>query len=68
VNQENGSTLSVEGTTLSNLVVSDLMSRLERSPLFANVELDVAERATLAERDIVRFRVTCQVTPDEPAQ
>ena len=68
VNQEGPSTLTVEGTTLSNLVVSDLMSRLERSPLFAGVELDVAERATIGDRDLVRFRVTCQVTPDEPAQ
>jgi type IV pilus assembly protein PilN len=68
VNQESGTTLKVEGTTLSNLVVSDLMSRLERSPLFANVELDVAEHAVVDNRDVVRFRVTCQVTPDEPAQ
>jgi type IV pilus assembly protein PilN len=68
VNQEGGTTLSVEGTTLSNLVVSDLMSRLERSSLFANVELDVAEHAVVDARDVVRFRVTCQVTPDEPAQ
>jgi type IV pilus assembly protein PilN len=68
VNQEGASTLTLEGNTLSNLVVSDLMSRLERSPLFANVELDVAEHAVAGERDVVRFRVTCQVTPDEPAQ
>jgi Tfp pilus assembly protein PilN len=68
VKQEGGTTLSVEGTTLSNLVVSDLMSRLERSPLFANVELDVAEHAAVDSRDVVRFRVTCKVTPDEPAQ
>lgn len=68
VEQKDGTTLSVEGATLSNLVVSDLMSRLERSPLFANVELEVAEHAAIEQRDIVRFRVTCQVTPDEPAQ
>ena len=68
VTQEGASALTVEGTTLSNLVVSDLMSRLERSPLFANVELDVAERMAIGDRDLVRFRVTCQVTPDEPAQ
>jgi len=68
VDQEGPTTLTVEGTTFSNLVVSDLMSRLERSPLFANVELEVAERAAVGEHDLVRFRVTCQVTPDEPAQ
>jgi Tfp pilus assembly protein PilN len=68
VNQDGSSTLSLEGTTFSNLVVSDLMSRLERSPMFANVELQVAEHAMVGGFDAVRFRVTCQVTPDEPAQ
>ncbi len=68
VTQDGATSLGLEGVTYSNLVVSDLMSRLERSPLFANVELTVAERAKAGDRDVVRFRVTCQVTPDEPAQ
>jgi len=51
----------------SNLVVSDFMSRLERSPLFANVELGVAETGLIIDRDVVKFRITCQVTPDESA-
>jgi type IV pilus assembly protein PilN len=65
--QDAGGTLTLEGVTFSNLVVSDYMSRLERSPMFAQVELDVAERATVGDRDVVKFRVTCKVTPDEPA-
>ncbi len=68
MSQDGPTTLGLEGMTYSNLVVSDLMSRLERSPLFANVELTVAERAKAGDRDVVRFRVTCTVTPDEPAQ
>jgi len=35
--------------------------------MFAGVELDFAERTTQADRDVVKFRVTCQVTPDETA-
>lgn len=65
--QDAGSTLTLEGVTYSNLVVSDFMSRLERSPMFANVELDVAERGQVSDRDVVKFRLTCQVTPDERA-
>jgi len=65
--QEAGGQLSLEGVTFSNLVVSDFMSRLERSPMFANVELGVAERGVLSDKDVVRFRLTCQVTPDAPA-
>jgi type IV pilus assembly protein PilN len=66
--QEAGNQLNLEGVTYSNLVVSDFMSRLERSPLFANVELGIAETGTIDARDVVKFRITCQLTPDEPAQ
>jgi len=66
-NQDNPGSLSVEGVTFSNLVVSDFISRLERSSLFANVELDFAERGNVNDREVVKFRVTCSVTPDEPA-
>jgi type IV pilus assembly protein PilN len=65
--QDASSTLSIEGVTFSNLVVSDFMSRLERSPLFANVELEFAERKAQGEHEVVNFKVTCQVTPDESA-
>jgi len=65
--QDAGSSISLEGVTYSNLVVSDFMSRLERSPMFAGVELEVAERGQLDNKDVVKFHVTAQVTPDEPA-
>ena len=66
--QESGNALALEGGAMSNLVVSDLMSRLDRSPMFADVELEVAERATIGDKDAVKFRLHCRVTPDEPAQ
>ena len=66
--QESNNSLALEGIAMSNLVVSDLMSRLDRSSMFADVELDVAERAAIGEKDAVRFRLRCRVTPDEPAQ
>lgn len=65
--QDAGTTLNLEGVTYSNLVVSDFMSRLERSPMFANVELDVAERGNVTDKQVVKFRVSCQVTPNETA-
>jgi len=65
--QDAGTSLSLEGVTYSNLVVSDFMARLERSPLFANVELSVAEKGAVTDHDVVKFRLTCQVTPDESA-
>ena len=65
--QDGATSLSVEGVTFSNLVVSDFMSRLERSPMFANVELEFAERGGTPDHQVVKFRVTCTVTPDETA-
>jgi type IV pilus assembly protein PilN len=65
--QDASGKLSLEGVTYSNLVVSDFMSRLERSGLFAEVELGVAERGTVASKDVVKFQISCRVTPDERA-
>jgi Tfp pilus assembly protein PilN len=65
--QDAGTSLTLEGVTYSNLVVSDFMARLERSPMFANVELQVAEKGTVTDKNVVKFHVTCQVTPDETA-
>jgi type IV pilus assembly protein PilN len=66
--QEATGLLAIEGVTLSNLVVSDFMSRLEHSPMFSDVQLEVAERSTLSDKDLVKFRVTCHVSPDPPAK
>lgn len=65
--QDAATTLSLEGVTYSNLVVSDFMARLERSDLFSNVELSVAEKGTVSEKSVVKFRLTCNVTPDPSA-
>jgi len=65
--QDNGTTLNIEGQTFSNLVVSDYMARLERSSMFANVTLESAERGQVDNRPVVKFRMHCQITPNEPA-
>ena len=65
--QQNSTSLDIEGQTFSNLVVSDFMARLERSSMFANVNLETAERSTVNEKTVVRYRLHCQITPNEPA-
>jgi len=65
--EDSPNSLTLEGVTFSNLVVSDFMSNLERSPMFADVQLQVAERNDVADRSVVKYRVTCRVTPDESA-
>ncbi len=65
--QQNSTSLDIEGQTFSNLVVSDFMARLERSPMFANVNLETAERSSINDRAVVRYKLHCQITPNEPA-
>ena len=67
VSQDAGSHLQLEGVTYSNLVVSDFMSRIERSPLFSNVELSVAERGQSGDKNVVKFKISCSVTPEQGA-
>jgi type IV pilus assembly protein PilN len=65
--QDNGNSLSIEGQTFSNLVVSDFMARLERSSMFANVNLETAERSMVNDKGVVRYKLHCQITPNESA-
>ena len=67
VSQDAGNHLLLEGVTYSNLVVSDFMSRIERSPMFSNVELAVAERGNVTDKSVVKFQVSCTVNPDKSA-
>jgi type IV pilus assembly protein PilN len=67
VSQDAGNHLQLEGVTYSNLVVSDFMSRIERSPMFSNVELAVAERGQVTDKSVVKFHVSCNVNPDKSA-
>ena len=67
VSQDAGNHLQLEGVTYSNLVVSDFMSRIERSQMFSNVELAVAERGNVTDKSVVKFQVSCTVNPDKSA-
>jgi len=53
--------VALEGVTFSNLIVADLMTRLERSVLYDNVDLTIAERGVIEDRDVVRFTLTSKV-------
>jgi Tfp pilus assembly protein PilN len=59
--------ITLEGVTFSNLIIADLMIRLDRSPLFANVALGQASRGIIDEREVVQFQLTMNVTPAETA-
>jgi len=52
----------IEGVTFSNLLVADFMSRLEASPLYGTVDLQIAEKGTIDQRNVVKFKVTAAMT------
>ncbi|HSQ59265.1 MAG TPA: PilN domain-containing protein [Acidobacteriota bacterium] len=54
--------IQVEGVTFSNLLVADFMSRLEESPLYGDVDLVVAEKGTIDQRNVVKFKITASMT------
>lgn len=65
--------VKIDGVTFSNLLVADFMSRLEASPLYGQVDLIVAEKGTIDQRNVVKFTVTAKMTfqpaaaPEPPA-
>ena len=67
VSQDGSNRLQVEGVTYSNLVVSDFMSRVERSDLFSNVELSFAERGSVNDKNVVKFQISCIMSPESGA-
>jgi type IV pilus assembly protein PilN len=58
----NPNQVQVEGVTFSNLLVADFMSRLEASPLYGGVDLIVAEKGTIDQRNVVKFKITASMT------
>jgi len=54
--------VQIEGVTFSNLLVADFMSRLEASPLYDGVDLVIAEKGTIDQRNVVKFKVTANMT------
>lgn len=63
-----GDQFTVDGVTFSNLIIADLMIRLDRSPMFSNVALASATHGVIDERDVVQFKLTMNVTPADMAQ
>ncbi len=60
------STVEINGVTFSNMLVADLIMRLEDSDLYENVDLVVVEKGTLDSRDVVKFTLTSSVLSERP--
>ena len=54
--------VKIEGVTFSNLLVADFMSRMEASPLYGDIDLVVAEKGQIDQRNVVKFTITAKMT------
>jgi type IV pilus assembly protein PilN len=52
-----GDQYALEGVTFSNFLISDLLQNLNRSPFFAGVDLQIAERGKIEDVNVVKFRI-----------
>ncbi len=55
--------IEVEGMTFSNVLVAELMSRMEEADIFRDVSLSVSERAKVGEGKVVRFSLVSKIKP-----
>lgn len=60
--EESANKVQIEGVTFSNLLVADFMTRLEASALYGSVDLLVAEKGIIDQRNVVKFKVTALMT------
>jgi len=63
--QQGTASVTISGITFSNLIVADLMMRMERSEMFANVDLTQTNKGKIEDRDVMEFSITAGLTPDE---
>ena len=63
--QNGPGSVTLSGVTFSNLIVADLMMRMEQSSMFANVDLLETERGEIDDREVIQFAITARVTPED---
>ncbi|KPJ53846.1 hypothetical protein AMJ39_02845 [candidate division TA06 bacterium DG_24] len=58
----------LEGAAYSNLIVADLMNRLESSAYLSDVDLSVLQKGEAEGREVMNFQVSLRVSPVEGAE
>ncbi|UCF06151.1 MAG: PilN domain-containing protein [bacterium] len=52
-----------DGITFSNYTVADMMTNLVKSPLFTKVDLRIAEKGTIKDREVMKFSLSASAMP-----
>lgn len=54
---------SINGIAFSNYTIADMITNLESSQLFTKVDLDIAEKGKIDDREVMKFRLTASALP-----
>ncbi len=54
---------NLAGVAFSNYTVADMMTNLETSPEVSRVDLKIAERGKIKDREVMKFKLVANVTP-----
>jgi type IV pilus assembly protein PilN len=63
---EKNRALTIEGLSFSNFIVADLMRKAEESPYFDNVDLTVLNQEKASGYDVMKYKLTANLTPYTP--
>ncbi len=54
---------TIDGVAFSNYTVADIMTNLETSPIVTKVDLKVAEKGKIKEREVMKFKLVANAMP-----
>jgi hypothetical protein len=63
VSEISPNSFAIDGVAFSNYTVADMMSNLEQSPTISRVDLKVAEKGKISEREVMKFKLIANVVP-----
>jgi type IV pilus assembly protein PilN len=63
---EKNRALTIEGFSFSNFIVADFMRKAEESPYFDNVDLSVLNQEKASGYDVMKYKLTANLTPYIP--
>jgi len=63
IKESTPNSFDIDGIAFSNYTVADMIVNLQRCPLFTMVDLEIAEKGTIKEREVMKFKLTTNAMP-----
>jgi Tfp pilus assembly protein PilN len=63
VSELSPNSFAIDGVAFSNYTVADMMTNLEASPTVSRVDLKIAEKGKINQREVMKFKLVANVVP-----